>query len=327
MNRTILILVVVGLVAAGIWYSIVRARPADVVSGTIEADQALVGSKVGGRVTAIHAQEGNSLKKDQLIVEFDPAETQARRDAQVAAVRNAEAVLAELEHGPRPPEIEEALKNWQSLKADAELARKNLVRTKELFESKVATAEDLDRDTLRLDALKAQAAAAEERHRLLVEGTRPEKIAQARADLEQLKARLDEAETFLREIRVVAPCNATLETLHVKVGDIVAPNRPVATLLLASPLWVRVYVREDWLGYIAVGDGVDVRVDSFPNQTFKGIVVQVTRKAEFTPRNVQTTEERARQLFAVKIEIPPTDLRLRAGMTAEATFPRVAHKK
>ena len=325
MNRTILTLIVVGLVAGGIWYSIIRARPAEVVSGTIEADETLVGSKVGGRVTAVHAQEGDSLKKDQLIMEFDAAEMQARSDAQAAAVRNAEAVLAELEHGPRAPEIEQALKNWQSLKANVDLARKNLVRTKELFESKVASTEDLDRDTLRLEAVEAQAAAAEESHRLLVEGTRPEKIAQARADLEQLRARLAEAETLLRETRIGAPSEATLEVLNVKVGDIVAPNRPVATLLLTAPLWVRVYVREDWLGYITVGDNVDVRVDAFPDQLFKGSVVQVDRKAEFTPRNVQTADERARQLFGVKIQLS-FDRRLRAGMTAEATFPRVLKK-
>jgi multidrug resistance efflux pump len=109
----------------------------------------------------------------------------------------------------------------------------------------------------------------------------------------------------------------------VKVGDVLPANREVATLLLSNHLWVRVYVPEPWLGRIKVGDHVRVRVDSFPNQDFPGVVEQVNRQAEFTPRNVQTVEDRIRQVFGVKIRLPSNDDRLRAGMAADVYFPNV----
>jgi HlyD family secretion protein len=95
----------------------------------------------------------------------------------------------------------------------------------------------------------------------------------------------------------------------------------VATLLLPEHLWVRVYVPEPWLGLIKVGDQAQVRVDSFRNESFPGVVEQVNRQAEFTPRNVQTVEDRIRQVFGVKVRLPSNDDRLRAGMAADVAFP------
>ena len=114
-----------------------------------------------------------------------------------------------------------------------------------------------------------------------------------------------------------------LEILSVKVGDVLAPNREVATLILPSYLWVRVYVPQPWLGHIKLGDEVAVRVDSFRDEEFKGVVEQINRQAEFTPRNVQTVEDRIRQVFGVKIRLENRDDKLRAGMSADVTFPNV----
>src|SRR5712691_7664052 len=129
----------------------------------------------------------------------------------------------------------------------------------------------------------------------------------------------------LKEMQVVAPAESILEVLNVKVGDILVPpfSQEVATLLLPQHLWVRVYVPEPWLGLIKIGDQVRVRVDSFPGKDFPGVVEQVNRQAEFTPRNVQTVEDRIRQVFGVKIRLPSGDDRLRAGMAADVYFPNV----
>jgi len=100
-------------------------------------------------------------------------------------------------------------------------------------------------------------------------------------------------------------------------------NREVATLLLTNHLWVRVYVPEPWLGLIKVGDSVRVRVDSFRGKDFEGTVEQISRQAEFTPRNVQTVADRIKQVFGVKIRLPSDDEHLRAGMAADVYFPNV----
>lgn len=151
---------------------------------------------------------------------------------------------------------------------------------------------------------------------MLREGTRPERLAQARAQLEEIEAQF-------REMQIVAPSDSVLEILSVKVGDVLAPNREVATLILPTYLWVRIYVPQPWLGYIKLGDEVRARVDSFRNQDFRGVVEQINRQAEFTPRNVQTVEDRIRQVFGVKILLENRDDKIRAGMSADVLFPNV----
>ena len=126
-------------------------------------------------------------------------------------------------------------------------------------------------------------------------------------------------------MQLAAPSNSVLEVLSVKIGDVLAPNQEAATLVLSDYIWVRVYVPEPWLGYIKIGETVNVRVDSFPEKDFKGEVEQIARAAEFTPRNVQTTAERIKQVYGVKVRLDAkTDLR--PGMAADVYFPNVPSK-
>jgi HlyD family secretion protein len=97
----------------------------------------------------------------------------------------------------------------------------------------------------------------------------------------------------------------------------------VATLILPQHLWVRVYVPEKWLGYIKLNETVRIRVDSFPGKDFHGAVEQINRQAEFTPRNVQTVEDRIKQVFGVKIDLDNSEDKLRAGMSADVYFDNV----
>jgi len=128
----------------------------------------------------------------------------------------------------------------------------------------------------------------------------------------------------LREMKITAPSDCVLEVLSVKVGDVLAANREVATLLLPQHLWVRVYVPEPWLGHIQPGEKVNVKVDSDRNRDFSGEVEQIAREAEFTPRNVQTVGERIKQVFGIKVRLDNSEGKLRAGMSADVTFPSIA---
>ena len=175
--------------------------------------------------------------------------------------------------------------------------------------------QELDNATSRANALEQRAAAAKKQYDLLVEGTRPERIAQARAQLAEIDAQL-------REMTIVAPSDCVLEALSVKVGDVLPPNREVATLLLTQHLWVRAYVPEPWLGRVQLGQTVNVRTDS-SREVFPGVIEQINRQAEFTPRNVQTVEDRVRQVFGVKVRLPSDTGKLRPGMSVDVSFPNV----
>ena len=263
-------------------------------------------SRYGGRVEAIGAWEGETLTNGQIIVALDAAELQAQRD-------KAAAILAELKAGPRREEIVAAKREWEAVVAELDFARLEAKRTQELLEQRAISESDRDRAVSRAVSLERSAAAANSRYDLLNAGTRPEQIAQAEAAVAEIEARL-------REMRVVAPTNCVLEVLNVRKGDVLGPNQPVATVIVPNRIWVRVYVPEPMLAKIKLGQNASVSVDGFTGRQFAGVVEQINRAAEFTPRNVQTTAERIQQVFGIKIALDNTEGLLRAGMGAEAVF-------
>ena len=279
----------------------------DHVSGTIEVDETRLASRYGGRVEQVLAREGDGLSAGQPIVRLAAAELKARQ-------AQAQALLDEMKAGAREEELEAAKNDWQAANAELEFARTEQRRVTELFAENTVPEAERDRAVARVISLEKSVAAAKSRYDLLVAGTRPERIAQA-------EAQLAEIETQVRELEIVSRPNAVLEVLHVKAGDVVGPNQPVATLLLTNHLWVRVYVPEPWLGLIKLGQQVRVRVDSFPDRDFAGEVEQIARAAEFTPRNVQTVSDRVKQVFGIKIRLPTNQEVLRAGMAADVYFP------
>jgi multidrug resistance efflux pump len=303
-----IVVVLVLAIAAALWLLSQRQVGTRAVSGTVEVDEVHVASRYGGRVETIHAQEGDVLTNQQTLIDLDAAELQARRDYNAA-------VLEELEHGPRPAEIDAAKHDWESLAAQFEFAKAEAKRAEELFAQKVNSATELEDATSRAHTLQQSTDAAKRRYDLLAEGTRPERITQARAQVAEMDAQL-------REMRIVAPGDSVLEVLSVKVGDVLAANREVATLLYTQHLWVRVYVPEAWLGLIQPGQKVRVHTDS-SKEEFAGTIEQINRAAEFTPRNVQTVEDRVRQVFGVKVSLPSDTGKLRAGMSVDVSFPNV----
>jgi HlyD family secretion protein len=256
-----------------------------VVSGTIEVDEAHVGPRAGGRVEKILHWEGDHLRQGELILQLDASELRARRD-----LANAQ--------------IDTALHDADAQQAQLVFLNDEARRQKDLLTRKVVSSSDAERADSLAKTQGKNVAAAQMR------------VAQARAQLADIDAQL-------AEMQVVAPADSVLEVLSVKVGDVLPANREAATLILTGHLWVRVYVPEDWLGLIKLGEHVRVRVDSFPGKDFDGVVEQINRQAEFTPRNVQTVADRIRQVFGVKVRLPSDDEHLRAGMAADVYFPNV----
>jgi RND family efflux transporter MFP subunit len=255
------------------------------VSGTIEVDEAHVGPRAGGRVEKILAWEGDRLHEGQMIVQLDASELRARRDLASA-------------------QIDTATHDADAQEAQLVFLRDEAVRQQELLKRRVVSSTDAERAD---SAAKAQV----------------KNVAAAKMRVAQARAQLADIDSQLSEMQVIAPADSVLEVLSVKVGDVLPANREAATLLLTGHLWVRVYVPESWLGLIKLGEHVRVRVDSFPHTDFDGVVEQINRQAEFTPRNVQTVADRIKQVFGVKIRLPSDDDRLRAGMAADVYFPNV----
>jgi HlyD family secretion protein len=255
------------------------------VSGTIEVDEVHVGPRSAGRVEQIFAWEGDHLRVGQPIVQLEASELKARRD------------LAEAQ-------INTAIHDADAQQAQLEFLRDDAKRQEDLLKRKVVSPNDAER--------AVSAARSQEKN-----------VEAAKMRVTQARAQLADIDSQLAEMQVVAPADSVLEVLSVKVGDVLPANREVATLLLTGHLWVRVYVPEPWLGKIKVGEHVRARTDSFPDKDFDGVVEQINRQAEFTPRNVQTVGDRIKQVFGVKVRLPNNDDRLRAGMAADVYFMNV----
>ena len=260
-------------------------RKSDTVSGTIEVDEVHVASRTGGRVEKIFAWEGDTLKAGAVIVQLEASEMKARRELAAAQINTAK------------HDVEAQSAQLEFLRAEAR-------RQQDLLKRNTVSPSEAER--------ASSAAKAQEMN-----------IAAARARVEQALAQLADMDAQINEMKIVAPADSILEILSVKVGDVLPANREVATLILPDRLWVRVYVPELWLGSIKLNETVRVRVDSHPDRDFSGVVEQVNRKAEFTPRNVQTVEDRIKQVFGVKVRLDNKDDQLRAGMSADIYFPNV----
>jgi len=324
-------------------------------SGTVEARNIRVGSKIGGRIDKVLVREGDTVEAGQLLISFDDKELQAS-----LAQSRANAIKAE--RGFRSEEIAEARaaaaqakaeyeqrrngyrqEDIAAAQADLDRATADEVRTRLDFQRYDALAQkDLvskqQRDTAEANWKMAAALKQNAQHKLdeLKRGYRPEEIASAEARYHQTQATLEKFEhgsrpediaaaraalaydeARYRERQVVAPSAATVEVLDVRPGDLIAPNTPVATLLERDQIYVRIYIPETEIGRVHVGQKAEIRVDSFPNQTFSGSVEQINQQAEFLPRNVQTREERVHQVFGVKVRIADSSHRVLAGMAAD----------
>ncbi len=252
---------------------------------------------------------------------------------------------AKLEAGPRKQEIATAQAELRQAKADVELAQLQYNRAKDLFDKNTLSRSEYDQATARwttsqeavkvrseqlnlllegtraedLQEARAQTAEAEQLWRLRESGYRSEEIAQAKAALEAADAATRIFEAQLKELRISAPSAAVVESIDLQPGDLVATNAPVVTLADRARLWVRAYLPENRLA-VKEGHVVSITVDSLPNRRFKGHVSFIARQAEFRPGNVQTPEERSKQVFRVKVELDEGLDEVRPGMVADVWF-------
>jgi HlyD family secretion protein len=268
---------------------------------------------------------------------------QARAKAMTAA-----AAFAEAKHGARSEEIQGARARLIALQVSVDKARVDADRAHRLIASGAISQAEADnadaallganaqRDNAKhsLDELEngqrteeiAQAAAraqeAQASAKLVIAGARVEDLKAARATVDAAQGRLDQVRVMIDELSVKAPRPARVESLDLRPGDILAPNATAATLLEDDELYVRIYVPETRIGRIRVGQEVPITVDSFPGRKFKGVVEHINSVGEYSPRNLQTADERADQVFATRIGLREGRDEMRAGMAAFITVPK-----
>ena len=299
-------------------------------------DLEAVSKKAGSNLAAAQAEYA------RLTAGFRPEEVQqaqARRE-------RARAILEKAVTGPRPQEITIAREQLRSARAASILAESEFIRLEALVTKEQVSKEAYDEAVRAREAAQAGLAVAEQSLALLEEGTRKEDIAAAsagfaeaeqalalmregyrREDVEAAAARSASAEAELaavqarlNELEVLSPCDCILETIELEPGDLVSANAPAASLLDSDGLWVRTYIPEARLSRLQIGRIVPVRVDGIKDELFNARISYIAQEGEFVPRNIQTPEERSKQVFRTKLILQEGLGRLRAGMAVDVLF-------
>ena len=287
-------------------------------SGTVEATEAQLGFTVPGRIDSLRVEEGDRVERGAVLATLDRAEATARREQAAAALAAARAQLEELECGSRPEEVAQAAAALAAARERLADARLDLERTQELIRNQVVSQQTLDKARTAHDVAAAQAAQAEEQYRLVVAGPRRERIAAARAQAAQAEAALAAADASLANMVIRAPFAGVVTVRHREPGEIVGAGAAVLSLMDREDRWVRIYVSEARIGAVHTGQAATITTDTFRDKTYPGTVVYISGEAEFTPKNVQTEEERVKLVYAVKVRVGgDPDFELKPGMPAD----------
>ena len=292
---------------------------------------------------AVAAAEAQVAQAQALLAK---AETGARPEqiAQVeAAAQGAQEQLKMAQTGSRSQEIRAAAAAADVAKAMRDQARAEFDRVKKLFDDKAVSQQVYDQAKHAAEAAEANYKAANEQRELVAKGARDEQIGMAKAaydqaaallsevrngtrteDLEAARAmkkaaesELERAKVALSEMVITAPRDAIIESMDIRPGDIVRPGA-IAFLVDPDDLELVLYVSAKALGFLKLGQEVPLQADSHGGEVFKGVITQIATEGEYTPRNLQTQEERVRQMFGITLKLDSAGGKLRPGMSVTA---------
>jgi HlyD family secretion protein len=289
-----------------------------IASGTVEATEADLGFQIPGRIEEIDVLEGDPVTESVELAWLDRTELQARKLAAEAQVDAASAVLRELESGSRTEEIAQARSAFAAAEQNLTNAKRDFERTKRLHDGGAVSRQAFDHQETALELAQAEHDRAKEQLQIVETGPRVERIAAQRAIVAQARASVAQTDAALENAMIVAPFDGVVTVRHREPGEVVQAGAPVLTIRNPDDRWVRIYVREDQVGRVTIGQRASITADSYDDREYEGHVVFIASEAEFTPRNVQTTEERVRLVYRVKVQItgdPSFDLK--PGLAAD----------
>jgi HlyD family secretion protein len=316
----IVLAVALALVAALLWWLADGQKRSDQLElyGNVDLRQAELPFNASERVLEVLVQEGDHVKRGQLMARLDPTRIQpqvARAEADVAGQQQ---VVNRLHAGNRPEEIAQGRANVLSAQADSANARRQYDRLVELSRSssgRAVSQQDLDSARAALDVANARLAVNRKALDLQLAGPRKEDIAQAEAQLKADEAQLALLQRQLADMELHAPSDGVVRSRLVEPGEIASPQKAAFTLAIIDPKWIRAYITERDLTHVREGTPASVSTDGLP-APFEGWVGFISPMAEFTPKTVQTEELRSSLVYEIRVFVKDPSDRLRLGMPA-----------
>ena len=287
-------------------------------SGTLEAVLVRVAPLASGQIVRLNVREGEDVAKGDVIAVIDDRHIKAQIAQAEAALQAADAALRLVKKGVRREDINALQEQVRQAREAYEQAVRERDRAKRLFEQKAIPQKTYEDAETLVAVREAGLRAAQELFKKARTGARQEEIEMARAQRNQAEAALNLLKERLKDYTVYAPISGTVIQKYVEEGETVGQGQPICTLADLSVLELKVYVKEKDLGRIRLGQDVKVFVDAFEDRAFHGKITYISSQAEFTPKNIQTKEERVKTVYAVKVMVENKEGILKIGMPADA---------
>lgn len=289
-------------------------------SGTIEATEVVISAQTAGRVQRIFKDEGSKINSGDTLLTIDKESLELQLKQAQAASDIAKAQYDLIVKGARREDVAQAAEGLKQAEANFNLAQADKERMSNLFEQQAITKKQYEDVIAHFDIAQAQLNSAKENFAKIKNIARPEEIAQAKANYEKAEAAIGLIEKSLRDCSVTSPINGYVVKKFVEEGETVSMMSSLVKVSDLSNVELSIYVAETDLGKVKLGQKAEVTVDSFEEKIFEGEVIFISPEAEFTPKNIQTKDERTKLVFEVKIKISNPKFELKPGMPADAVI-------
>ena len=290
------------------------------LSGNVEVTEVDTGFKIPGRIVDLLTDEGKLVQKGGKIAVLESAELESLMAQSRAVLSEALAKLEELKTGSRPQEIAQAAANLKAAEAELVKAKKDYERAERLYTNEAISASQLDAARSVHDSWVEKVKAAGEQLSLLKEGPRKEVIKAAEDHVQSAHAALRVTEERLGDTTLFAPVSGVVLKKNVESGEVVQSGTPVFTIGEIDDPWIKVYIKEDKLALVKLGQRATITVDTYRDKVYEGTVSYISSQAEFTPKTVQTQEERVKLVFGVKVRVKNVNQELKPGMPADVNI-------
>ena len=287
-------------------------------TGTIEGSEVSIASKTAGDVKSMPIIEGSVVEAGDTLVVIDQEALNIKLRQARASYDLADAQLQKLLSGARAEDINQAEEALKQAEANLKVAESNYKRIKDLYDKSSVTQQRMDEAEAAYTVAQAQYNSAKNAYNKILNWARPEELRAARAQAEQAKAALDLIKLSISDVHITAPVKGIITQTPVDAGELVSQGSIVAEISRTDTVDLMIYIPEPKLGLVKIGQKASISIDTYPDRKFEGRVVYITPRAEFTPKNIQTKEDRVKLVFGVKIKIPNPDDILKPGMPADA---------
>jgi len=289
-------------------------------SGNIEATNIIVSSQVSGKVLQILKDEGDNIIKGDTVIIIDPETYTLKLDEAIAARELAQAQFNLVKKGAREEDINQAEESLRQAQVSFDLAEKDKQRMENLYTSKSITKKQFDDAAANYDIALAKLNSAKENLQKVKNFSRPEEIKQSEANLNRAIANVNLYQKNLNDCYVTSPSSGFITKKFIELGETAGMMSSLFQVADLNSVELAIYVSETELGKVKLGQKSEINVDTYPDKSFDGTVIYISPQAEFTPKNIQTKDERTKLVFQVKIKINNPDFELKDGMPADASI-------